>query len=637
MANILVVSSNLKKWVKNSGGVERTATLAESFPNDHVTFLTFSWDSQQETNHITPNLVQIVEPVESMAYKKREFFIRKQARNNYDIAFDLCEPYLKHFKRRVSDLARSADILILDHYATAPLIQHIDGIPIVYNSHNAEIVMANQMYPDDEFAVDAVKRMERMAIAKADAITYCSQEDLDAMKEFYDLSGKELLYIPNGSEDRGKIDPDARKSSKNIIFVGSGHPPNSVACKNVVDVARLAPGYNFILCGDASNSVKSIKDLPKNVIPLGRVSDEKLDDLFSNSFAFINLMESGAGTHLKMMKALSYGIPIITSSIGARGFSEQEIADTMLIANNADEALEQIVYLGGTDIYPQFANKGYELSKSFSWTTIKQDYAKFIRSILDDVQLKESIMPVPKQKKKVLIYSIIRNNAKKITQYNNQIRAIVKALPQFDFYLSIYENDSDDGTKQRLFSHDWSFLSGVSIVSEDIGTRLFGSTKDEERVHNLAIARNKGVHGGGFIEFVDYVLMVEGDNVYTPESVVNLFRFEEQVPDFHIVSAVSLRSNGTHYDWWATRTSALFNPNNSELERDWKRKQYGEYYSTSNGLCLYRAEPFRNGVKHHWINTETKEPDCEMVVLCQNFRAAGYGNIYINYKSFSQH
>jgi hypothetical protein len=205
MANILVVSSNLKKWVKNSGGVERTATLAESFPNDHVTFLTFSWDSQQETNHITPNLVQIVEPVESMAYKKREFFIRKQAKNNYDIAFDLCEPYLKHFKRRVSDLARSADILILDHYATAPLIQHIDGIPIVYNSHNAEIVMANQMYPDDEFAVDAVKRMEGMAIAKADAITYCSQEDLDAMKEFYDLSGKELLYIPNGSEDRGKI------------------------------------------------------------------------------------------------------------------------------------------------------------------------------------------------------------------------------------------------------------------------------------------------------------------------------------------------------------------------------------------------------------------------------------------------
>jgi glycosyltransferase involved in cell wall biosynthesis len=637
MANILVVSSNLKKWVKNSGGVERTATLAESFPNDHVTFLTFSWDSQQETNHITPNLVQIVEPVESMAYKKREFFIRKQAKNNYDIAFDLCEPYLKHFRKRVSDLARSADILILDHYATAPLIQHIDGIPIVYNSHNAEIVMANQMYPDDEFAVEAVKRMEGMAIAKANAITYCSQEDLEAMQEFYDLSGKELLYIPNGSEERNKIEPSARKGSKDIIFVGSGHPPNSVACKNVVNVARLAPGYNFILCGDASNSVKSIKDLPKNVIPLGRVSDEKLDDLFSNSFAFINLMESGAGTHLKMMKALSYGIPIITSSIGARGFSEQEIADTMLIANNADEALEQIVYLGGTDIYPQFANKGYELSKSFSWTTIKQDYAKFVGSILDDVQLKESIMPVPKQKKKVLIYSIIRNNAKKITQYNNQIRAIVKALPQFDFYLSIYENDSDDGTKQRLFSHDWSFLSGVSIVSEDIGTRLFGSTKDEERVHNLAIARNKGVHGGGFIEFVDYVLMVEGDNVYTPESVVNLFKFEDQVPDFHVVSAVSLRSNGTHYDWWATRTSAVFNEQNSELERDWKRKQYGEYYSTSNGLCLYRAEPFRNGVKHHWINTETKEPDCEMVVLCQNFRAAGYGNIYINYKSFSQH
>ena len=637
MANILVVSSNLKKWVKNSGGVERTATLAEAFPNHNVTFLTFSWDSEQDVVHITPNLTQVIEPAESVAFKKRSFFIRKQAKNNYDIAFDLCSQELKHFKRRVSDLAKSADILILDHYATAPLIQHVEGIPIVYNSHNAEIVMANQMYPDDEFAVEAVKRMEGLAISKADAITYCSQEDLEAMQQHYDLSGKDLLYIPNGSDEREKINPYERMSSKDIIFVGSGHPPNVVACKNVVDVARLAPGYNFILCGDASNSVNSIKDLPKNVIALGKVTDEKLDDLFKNSFAFINLMESGAGTHLKMMKALSYGIPIITSTIGARGFSEQEIADTMLIANTSGEALERIVYLGGTDVYPQFANKGFELSKNFSWTAIKKNYASFVEGMLKDVELTERTMPVPKEKKKVLVYSIIRNNAKKITQYNNQLRDVVKALPQFDFYLSIYENDSDDGTKQKLFSNDWSFFKGVSIVSENIGTRLFGSTKDEERVHNLALARNKGIEGGGFLDLVDYVLMVEGDNVYTPESVVNLFKFEEQVPDFDIVSAVSLRSNNTHYDWWATRTTAVFNPTNSELEVDYKRKKYGKYYSTSNGLCLYRAKPFQDGIRHHWINTVTKEADCEMVVLCQNFQAAGYGNIYINYSSFSKH
>lgn len=637
MANILIVSSNLKKWIKNSGGVERTATLAEAFPNDNVTFLTFSWDSQQDVIHIAPNLTQVIEPAESIAFKKRSFFIRKQAKNNYDIAFDLCEPYLKHFKRRVSELAKTADILILDHYATAPLIQHVEGIPIVYNSHNAEIVMANQMYPDDEFAVDAVKRMEQMAISKADAITYCSQEDLDAMIENYSMNGKKLLYVPNGSEERQQVNPYERMPSKDIIFVGSGHPPNVVASKNVVDVARLAPGYNFVLCGDASNSVNSITDLPKNVKALGKVTDEKLDELFTNSFAFINLMESGAGTHLKMMKALSYGIPIITSSIGARGFSDQEIADTMLIANTADEALERITYLGGTDVYPEFANKGFELSKSFSWTTIKKNYSAFVKELLSEVELKEELMPVPQEKKKVLIYSIIRNNAKKITQYNNQLKHVVKALPQFDFYLSIYENDSDDGTKERLMSHDWSFVKGVSIVSENIGTRLFGSTKDEERVHNLAIARNKGIEGGGFIDIVDYVLMVEGDNVYTPESVVNLFKFEEEVPDFDIVSAVSLRSNNTHYDWWATRTSAVFNEKNSELEIDYKRKKYGKYYSTSNGLCLYRAKPFQEGVRHHWINTVTKEADCEMVVLCQNFQAAGYGNIYINYSSFSKH
>ena len=222
-------------------------------------------------------------------------------------------------------------------------------------------------------------------------------------------------------------------------------------------------------------------------------------------------------------------------------------------------------------------------------------------------------------------------------RYHAQLRKAVKALPEYDFYLAVYENDSEDGTQLELFNKDWSFFKGVAFVSENIDTEYYGSVKDAQRVENLAKARNKAIELGGFLNNVDYVLMIEGDVLYTTDDVKRLLEFKNTEPNFDIVSSISLRKNGTHYDWWATRTSAKFNPDRSEIEDDYQNKEYGKYYSTSNGLCLYRAKPFQDGVRHHWINKVTKEFDCEMVVLCQNFQNAGYKNIYILYTAQAHH
>jgi hypothetical protein len=92
-----------------------------------------------------------------------------------------------------------------------------------------------------------------------------------------------------------------------------------------------------------------------------------------------------------------------------------------------------------------------------------------------------------------------------------------------------------------------------------------------------------------------------------------------------------------HYDWWATRTTAEYVTTHSELERDYRKKSHGKYYSTSNGLCLYRAEAFKKGARHHWINAATKDFDCEMVVLCQKFHELGHGNVYILYDALAFH
>jgi glycosyltransferase involved in cell wall biosynthesis len=632
MANILIISSNLKNWDKNSGGVERTATLAEALIGHEVTFLCFAWDSSSEIKKISNNIKFIRPGTETAVVQKHKIRITKDAKPNHDITKYLYKKYLKSFNKQVEQLSSKADLVILDHFSAAPFIEDIVGtVPIIYNSHNSEITMAKQLHPNDSFVNDIVEKMEKLAVTESVAMTYCSEKDFEETKKHYKTVPEDSVYIPNGTTIRDRISPKKRLGSKDIIFVGSSHPPNVVAANKIIDIAKAMPKYNFIIIGGAGNSLDK-KKLPENMTALGVVNDDMLNSLFTNSLAFINPMSSGSGTHLKMMKALSYGIPIITSQMGARGFSAKEIDKAMVVAETTEDYIKAIKGLSDAKLYDELSTNGFNAAKTYDWEILKKNYLSFVNSVLDKnvVAKKQS---VGSKKEKVLLYSIVRNIEPKFDQYYNQIKKIVKTFPEYEFYLSVYENDSSDRTKSRLHTTDWSFLNGVSVVTENIQTDFYGSVKDPVRVENLSKARNKAIEAGGFLSKVDYVFMVEGDLSFTMNSVKELLNFKNIKPNFDVVSAVSIRKNGTHYDWWATRTGPIYKPEASDLDPDYAKKHYGEYYATSNGLVLYRAKPFQEGVRHGWINTVTKEFDCEMVVLCQNFRAKGYKNIYINYKA----
>lgn len=635
MANILIVSANLRDWNKNSGGKERTANLIEALSDHNIVFLSFSWDGAGFEKQVYPNVYQIQVAVPESTTRQYRRLIKGVAAVNYDICFYILKDELSYVTKKIKQLSLNADIMIVDHMSISPLIGDNIDIPIIYNSHNAELTMAKQLYPDNSKAVNIVEQIEKGIIKKSSGVTYCSTKDY---KELEDQYGKlqNSAYIPNGTDMKDYMEPKNRMRSKDIIFVGSGHPPNAVAAKKIIPIAKLNPEYNFVIIGGSGHALDGYS-YPSNIKVLGQVSDDLLHRYFQKSFAFINPMESGSGTHLKMMKALSYGIPIITSKVGARGFSEDEIKSCMLLIDSVNDVSESIKILENKKEYARISNNGYKNSKHYDWNTIKNDYSTYIESFIKNSKKQKSVEPVSKEKEKVLIYSIIRNRAKNMGRFYAQLKKVVTSNPDYDFYLSIYENDSSDTTKSEILTKDWSFFKGVSIICENIETQYFGSVKDATRVENLAKARNKAIESGGFLNKVDYVLMVEGDVLYSSDDVKKLLEFKKAEPNFDIVSSISLRKNGTHYDWWATRTSAHYNSERSEIEDNFDKKKYGRYYSTSNGLCLYKAKPFQEGARHHWINTVTKEFDCEMVVLCQNFHNLGYNNVFILYESVAHH
>jgi glycosyltransferase involved in cell wall biosynthesis len=109
-----------------------------------------------------------------------------------------------------------------------------------------------------------------------------------------------------------------------ILFVaGFAHPPNVDAAVFLVRevVPRLEQEFgpvNVILAG--SNPTATVRALARaNVEVTGYVTDEELARLYDRNRISVVPLRFGAGVKGKVVEALSRGVPLVTTSIGAQG------------------------------------------------------------------------------------------------------------------------------------------------------------------------------------------------------------------------------------------------------------------------------------------------------------------------------
>lgn len=633
MSRILVLSSTPSPFSEDHGGKQRLVKLLTSLSKKHmVTLLSLSWEGKDFSLSVSDSLKHISVAVESQVISaSRGRTTLKKPNNDTRIAY--FKRYFKAYRAKLAELASVHDIIVVDHYATAPFVNGLKGleIPVFYSSQNCETDLAKQMFPARSDDIRLINETEKNIIDDSAAIAYCSRDDYDLMKSYF-IIDKPSYYIPNGNDIVPGITAGAGAKSKNIVFIGSGHPPNTIAADRILELARLVPEYDFVIAGSCVGGIDHLP-VPGNVTKIKTISNEEVEDMFSKAFAFINPMKTGSGTHLKMMKALSYGLPIIASTVGARGFSNSEKDSCMIIAEELSDMVDAIKSITDAKTYKSMSVSSLELSKEYDWKKIGESFTQAIEDTIARKKVEQPMVenkPVSNnlKKDKILVYSIIRNESRYMNSYHNKLIDMVASFPQYEFYLSLYENDSTDGTKQKIMAKDWSMFAGVSIISENIATQDYGSVKDETRVKNLSIARNKAIEAAGFIDFVDYIMMIESDMEFDMKAVEKILNFKNVVPDFDIVSGITIR-NKRLYDQWATRKKPEYDEGVYPIADDYKMKSYDKYYSTSNGICLYRAEPFREGVRYGYINTITGEFDCDTVVVCQNFQDRGYDGVYI--------
>jgi glycosyltransferase involved in cell wall biosynthesis len=126
-------------------------------------------------------------------------------------------------------------------------------------------------------------------------------------------------------DDFPKLNDDFTTRSGLLFVGGFGHRPNVDAmewfCKEIFpSVLEKIPDIKLHIAGAyIPNSIKEFAN--QNIIIAGHLSDSKLHKLYNSCRLVIVPLRYGAGVKGKVVEAMYYGTPVVSTSIGAEGLA----------------------------------------------------------------------------------------------------------------------------------------------------------------------------------------------------------------------------------------------------------------------------------------------------------------------------
>jgi glycosyltransferase involved in cell wall biosynthesis len=238
------------------------------------------------------------------------------------------------------------------------------GRPYVLDAHNFESMNTAMLFGRNSMDYNMVADIERWAVAGAEHVTYCSADDWRMMGDNWELPPG--THVPNGTHLPDKV---ATGENLNLIFVGSMYGPNIKAAQRLIDMAHRLPEYHIHIVGRCSEPLTS--DEP-NVTLHGYKSEQALDRLLQMSHIFVNLVTEGSGTHLKIAKALAYGLPVVTLLAGSRGYEATHVTEL----EHTPDMIREV-----TRDWNNRHTIALEAAQQYNWANIKEQFAGVIHAL----------------------------------------------------------------------------------------------------------------------------------------------------------------------------------------------------------------------------------------------------------------
>ena len=240
------------------------------------------------------------------------------------------------------------------HIATKYIdfIKEKTNIKVIYYGHDLHFLRERREYEltgdvERKNASAYWKSMELDLMRTASICYYPSIVEVDYIHTFdKKINAKAITaYV---FEKFGNIDynPDIREG---VLFVGGfSHPPNADALKYFLDnmwdeiYAQIKAPF-YIVGSNATDEIKALHNEAKGIIFKGFVSEEELKELYEKVRLVVVPLRYGAGVKGKVIEALYYNDPVITTSVGAEGIDNSY--NQMLVADEPGDFVEKCVKL----------------------------------------------------------------------------------------------------------------------------------------------------------------------------------------------------------------------------------------------------------------------------------------------------
>jgi GT2 family glycosyltransferase len=196
-------------------------------------------------------------------------------------------------------------------------------------------------------------------LARASDLIWCnSTADREAMQR--ETPGVPSVVIPTIHRPHERGLPFAER--EHLLFVGNfRHRPNADAvhflAREILPLVRQSvPEAELLLVGDGAPPEFDVY-AAAGVRVLGYVPD--IDPVFARARVFVAPLRFGAGVKGKIGEALAYGIPVVTSNVGAEGMSLRD-GEEALIADAPRDFAEAVVRLyRDAGLWRRLSDNGY--------------------------------------------------------------------------------------------------------------------------------------------------------------------------------------------------------------------------------------------------------------------------------------
>ncbi len=262
---------------------------------------------------------------------------------------------------------------------------------LIFEAHYEDYEFAKSIGSDD-LILKSIKFLQSTFGKYFDQIIALSNED-NGLSKNLKVNHNEIKVIPSGIHVLDFPKNCFKPLSKKIIFFGNLYFGVNLQAlkliKKIIYPALKSIGFHFHIIGDISASDKNNLE-EDNFVIVGKQAD--LYNSFKNSLFALAPVLHGSGIRIKILNYLNAGIPVITTSQGARGFPRK---DLLIVEDDLRKYHEIIIKLSeNKDYLKRISFEGRDfIQKNMSWKAISKNVSDVYDQILKKkIKNKENIL-----------------------------------------------------------------------------------------------------------------------------------------------------------------------------------------------------------------------------------------------------